>query len=384
MRLYEIENKKVLKTQNGSIIKRSSKYGVGKDMGGFLYLHAAYKDRLPDDFNHYEKALHTQFPKFDYNIIKYGKGGVTFLKSPDFDTAEEPTITEFVTVKPDGSAKAGTSKTIYHHKWLFVDDDYQGFDVEKSYQRSANWLKIPNIDFKRIGSSQEFWQDYLNKNAVHLPKDFFGESAYYTGQPLETGGTSTNFNSAAPGLQLLVKKGNIQQKDVVVDYGAGKYGRNANYLRDLGIKTYGYDPFNGYSDDGWEEVSTSLPDTTFDVGFTSFVLNVVPKHVEEHIITDVNRIAKHSYHIVRNNDVFIGVKNALSKRDKTVWAFFMKEFVPTLHNFDENNISDDLIREFCKFGVQTSRGFQRICHLEEYGYKLIKGNQTSPYKLYGK
>jgi hypothetical protein len=40
---------------------------------------------------------------------------------------------------------------IYHHKWLFVKDDYSEFDVEESKRRSLAWLVLDGIDKKRIG-----------------------------------------------------------------------------------------------------------------------------------------------------------------------------------------------------------------------------------------
>lgn len=383
--IIQRKNNKVLKTQNGSIIKRSTKFGVGKDMGGAVYIHKQYSNVLPqDELNKYKKILNDKFSDFEYNIIKYIKDGITFLNSPDFDTANEPLIVEYVNIKQDGSAKRAKTKTIYHHKWLFVKDDYKGFDVDESFQRSQDWLKIPNINFNNIGSSRDTWINFLKQNEQHLPDTFIFEGVFYTGKPLEVGGTSTNFSSAAPGLKLLVSRGNIKTTDTVIDYGAGKYGRNARYLREQGIKTYAYDPFNGNDVDGWKDTSKTLPSTKFDVGFTSFVLNVVPKHIESSIIKDIESKCKHVYHIVRNYDVFDSTKKALLKKDKIVWNFFIKEFLPSVNKDESVEITDDIIKEFCIFGVQTSKGFQRICYLEDSGYTLIKGNEKSPYKIYGK
>lgn len=62
------------------------------------------------------------------------------------------------------------------------------------------------------------------------------EDKYYTGKPLETGGTSTGFGgSAAPALKALVGK-IIKPGMKVLDYGAGKHARNADYLREKGLK----------------------------------------------------------------------------------------------------------------------------------------------------
>ena len=46
---------------------------------------------------------------------------------------------------------------IYHHKWLFVKDDYDGFDVEESKTRSRAWMALTDIDRTRIGK-KSYWE----------------------------------------------------------------------------------------------------------------------------------------------------------------------------------------------------------------------------------
>lgn len=162
----------VLKTEKGSIIKRSPKYGVGKQMGKFVYLHSSYENLLPN-IEPFKKILVKNYPDFKYNIVKYSPEVVSFLYSPDFDSANEPLVQEFVTIKTDGSHKKGRSNTIYHHKWLFVGDDYTGFDVHEAIQRSRDWLAIPNIDFSRIGQSRAYWLAFLDANRENLPSTFY-------------------------------------------------------------------------------------------------------------------------------------------------------------------------------------------------------------------
>lgn len=146
-----------LKTQKGSPIRRS-RLGVGKEIGGDLYLHRNYESLIPDQI-----ALETNkeaLDDFDYNVVKVRKdGSMTFFRSPDFDTADEPTAGDYIKVSPDGAAST-TSRTnaIWHHKWLFVGDDYTGFDVAASKQRSRDWLALPDIDFSRIGN-RKFWEE---------------------------------------------------------------------------------------------------------------------------------------------------------------------------------------------------------------------------------
>jgi len=52
-------------------------------------------------------------------------------------------------------------KKIWHHKWTFVDDDYRGFDVDASFNRSKAWLKIPDINFNVIGHKHIWERDYV-------------------------------------------------------------------------------------------------------------------------------------------------------------------------------------------------------------------------------
>tara|TARA_R110000823_G_scaffold230090_4_gene357006 strand:+ start:921 stop:1553 length:633 start_codon:yes stop_codon:yes gene_type:complete len=199
------------------------------------------------------------------------------------------------------------------------------------------------------------------------------ERSYYTGAPLETGGTSIQGN-VSPAIAW-ISNSKLSPGKKVLDYGAGKYGRNAKYLRLMEWEVYAYDPFNGTDTDGWTGVSNKLPKGKFDIGFTSFVLNVVPEHIETKLIQDVSKRVKEAvFHITRNMDIFDTVKKALHREDPLVTKFFLEEFDPT------GDLSDANILEFCYFGVQTSRGFQRIPELETKGFSLIKN--TSGYKIY--
>lgn len=202
---------------------------------------------------------------------------------------------------------------------------------------------------------------------------------YYTGVPLESGGTSIP-GSAAPAVKWLVDSGLVE--GTVLDYGAGKYARNADFLRDRGFKTYAFDPFNFNGKEGWEQgaVSSILPKKKFDVAFSCFVLNVVPKKLEAEIIATTEGLAKKTIHITRNRDIFDMVKRALHKQDRTVWPFFVEHFWKGKDEPTITDLTDDLIEDFCKHGVQTIKGFQRIPVLEQYGYELVRN--TSGFKIY--
>ncbi|OYT15006.1 MAG: hypothetical protein B7C24_15370 [Bacteroidetes bacterium 4572_77] len=206
---------------------------------------------------------------------------------------------------------------------------------------------------------------------------------YYSGQPLEKGGTSIP-GKAAPAIRWLFNKGYIKSTDKVLDYGAGKFGRNGIFLREQGCEVFCYDPFNGTDKNGWNGVAKtiSLPSTLFDVAFSCFVLNVVPFHTEQSIIKEVNSFAKYAFHVTRNTDIFDSIKKALGRKDKLVGKFFLDNFATDLEKeqYEAGELDEDTILEFCMYGVQTSKGFQRIPCCEKQGMKLLRS--TGGFKIY--
>ena len=154
-----------VKTAKGTVIRRS-RLKVGKEIGGSVYLHSKYEDVIPhqEALKHAKATLAAQHPDFKYNALKADKHGnrFTFFNSPDFDTAHEPTADEYVTVEGPRSKRSKTAN-IWHHKWLWVKDDYPHFNVDESHQRSQKWLQLPNINFSRIGNPKVWQDEYLPK-----------------------------------------------------------------------------------------------------------------------------------------------------------------------------------------------------------------------------
>jgi hypothetical protein len=157
---------RVLRTLKGSKIERYLGV-VGKRMGSWLYVHRDYVDRLPTDFRiKVDRAIGEPqgWPQvytrgFEYNTLKISTDSntVVFMHSPDFDTAAEPVAGNWCRVDPDaGELKVGHTSNIWHHKWLWVMDDYDGFDVDASFQRSQDWLELEGVDMFRIGNPK-YW-----------------------------------------------------------------------------------------------------------------------------------------------------------------------------------------------------------------------------------
>jgi hypothetical protein len=140
--------------------RRSARYGVGKQMGPNIYLHRAYERLLGPVV---ETARRHLPPGFVYTVVKYNQqtGAVSFIHSPDFDTAPEPTVGDLWTVSPTGAARLRRQLPdpyLYHHKWLFVADNYPGFDVQASKARSLLWHALPDVDRSRIGR-RSYWEE---------------------------------------------------------------------------------------------------------------------------------------------------------------------------------------------------------------------------------
>ena len=140
----QTETGSTLKTYKGSSIKRSTKYGVGKEIGGDIYFHKDYVDRIiPEDiYDNALQLLEESYPNFDFNCIRYSPKtqAVSFQEAPDFDTAREPKVGDYITVFPDGTIKTGHSEYIWHSKFLWVKNDYKGFDVREAWEWSRTWL----------------------------------------------------------------------------------------------------------------------------------------------------------------------------------------------------------------------------------------------------
>jgi hypothetical protein len=142
--------------------QRSKRFGVGKEIGGAVYVHRDYEDRLGDAVREAKKHLPESA---SYHVVKLNQrtGAVSFIQCVDFDTAPEPTVGDIVTIDVEGNSRHRSQPRdpeIYHHKWLFVADDYAGFNVPQSKQRSLAWSALEGVDRKRIGR-KSYWEQIV-------------------------------------------------------------------------------------------------------------------------------------------------------------------------------------------------------------------------------
>ena len=158
---------RTLHTNKGNSIQRTNKYiGIGKQVDNCLYFHSDYaRQIIPTEI--YESAIKklTELSGvFYFNCVRWNfrTNEVRFDEAFDFDISHEPRVGVFININPDGRFNQGDTASIWHHKWMWVADDYAGFDVEASFQRSAQWVPL-DPDFQRIGH-RGYWREWLAQN----------------------------------------------------------------------------------------------------------------------------------------------------------------------------------------------------------------------------
>jgi hypothetical protein len=141
---------------------------AGKKVGSCTYVHREYaREAIPADvLGKAQKCLSKD--DRDYTCIKHDRktGNITFQWCHDFNTAHEPTVGKCVIVKPDGSVKTLPEKVnpqIWHHKWMWVKDDYPGFDIEASKCRSKQWEPHVTKEEKRKIGTLSFWNSIKHR-----------------------------------------------------------------------------------------------------------------------------------------------------------------------------------------------------------------------------
>jgi hypothetical protein len=140
---------KPLKTLKGSKIWYS-KFGVGKTVGSKIYIHIdSHFGIIPDDV--WKKATKILIDKcyFSYGIFStlcydFKKPNVVrFDICEGFCTEREPVVGQMVFVDTEsGEVWNKYNSQIYHHKWMWVPEGFEGFDVQESYEWSKHWLSM--------------------------------------------------------------------------------------------------------------------------------------------------------------------------------------------------------------------------------------------------
>jgi hypothetical protein len=138
---------------------------VGRRTGTKIYVHRFYSDYVVDiDYYKYLDLLGKMFPEMErkFNCLSWNKltKEIKFFYSPDFDTAREPHIGEWVSISNDKTIRKGKSDLIWHHKWLWVRNNYTKFDAYESINWSELWLSKLKEPAKKTDKD---WKKQLKK-----------------------------------------------------------------------------------------------------------------------------------------------------------------------------------------------------------------------------
>lgn len=142
-----------------------------KKIGANIYVHKSNGDKLSENIRLAIRLIEMKhIPSgFNFEIIKINtnKNTISFIQSNNWNYAREPEVGDaYVFNLEEQKGKIIKSKgQIYHHKWMFVSDDYKGFDVNAAKAWSETWTsKIPNKrEVKcRIGY-KKYWDEILSE-----------------------------------------------------------------------------------------------------------------------------------------------------------------------------------------------------------------------------
>ena len=149
---------------------------VGKRVGNNLYIHLSAIDTLSEqELSLVQQKLFVLPADSNYYILKINikESKVSFIDSLDWDIASEPEVGDCYSVNEKNEVEFIKSKgQIYHHKWQFVKEDYEYFDVAESKRWSDTWqnsdvvkqLKIKDKNYLcKIGYRDYFDREIKNK-----------------------------------------------------------------------------------------------------------------------------------------------------------------------------------------------------------------------------
>lgn len=293
---------KQIKTKKGSIIKRYK--NVGKKMGNDLYFHKIYVSEYINDKIYYKFKSYLP-DNFEFNILKFNdkNNTISFINSPDFDISDEPIVSDSYKVSQDGKVKLTKEKSIpqiYHHKWLFVKDDYSGFNVPKSKERSERWLEVSDkINMSKIGFKGYWVKEVLPllESLWKIPKQEFTSA-------------KTSIRQIPKPAKTLITNNVLKPNTINLDIGGGKYDEMTNYFNEHGIKNYVYDPFNK-SEEHNKMVIKKTENGQCDSVTIFNVLNVIKEeHIQLLILKQALNAIKDSGNVYIYSNYYIKGKTA--------------------------------------------------------------------------
>lgn len=239
-------------------------FGFGKKMGNDVYIHKNYESYLPSDVLLENKKMLPE--DFNYTIVKWNKkdNSMSFIESKDFDTSDEPIVDDSCKVSNGNIRFRSKPKRdqIYHHKWMFVKPEYNGFNYDESKLRSLAWYKKYDYDSRMIGY-KDYW-DTLKMNESYTIDEM--EIANKTSRTSKNPGAVSN-SAIVPKFVLEY----VNENDLILDYGSGKYPLHAIRLKEKGYNVKSHDFGRNFNS---EFHDIDALEHQYDMIYASNVLNV--------------------------------------------------------------------------------------------------------------
>ena len=254
---------------------------VGKNVGGYLYIHIDVVDNLPRDMG--DALAHAlQFVRDKtYNVLKIKEDltRITFLNYPDFFTEGFPELKfSWLVDLATGEVKyrdysESLNPPILHRKEVLLGEDHSRYEEFASLTREAENLDLFSKS-RHIGYRQ-YWEHLLTNKGYSVSGNQLvpiGNIDSNDGDALfELGGQSiqrhltalTRYGFSAP-IQAISRFGYLEGGKVVFDYGCGK-GDDVTGLLENGVEAFGWDPY--FRPDGERREA--------DIVNLGFVINVI-------------------------------------------------------------------------------------------------------------
>jgi len=147
---------------------------LGKRVGSKIYVHKKYMKYagiiLDWDIYYQIVTLDRYLPNF--NCIRYDRktNEIALQYSKDFDTSDEPEVTETVFINENGMVRTTKANPdnpqIWHRKELWVGTDYKGFNYQKAAERTTSYVdKLTAYDRPRIGYLK-YWNEVKKRIGI--------------------------------------------------------------------------------------------------------------------------------------------------------------------------------------------------------------------------
>jgi hypothetical protein len=287
-------------------IERCKKFGVGKKISNQIWIHKNYILDVIDN-SIYKEYLKELPNNYEFNLLRVDLkiNEIAFINSPDFDSSQEPLVGSSIRITKDNNnyklskiQNPPNDPLIYHHKWLFVKDDYKNFNIKESKKRSIEWKEKLGIDravSSRIGRLS-FWNNWLENNNLGSRimeeknvTDFLSQKVsdenisdiwdIYTNNNIEQSVSSAKTSRIQTPRSLgFIKEQELNKNTpILLDIGCGIGSeRFSKELNDIGVEYFGCDPFNKNQKDNLTSIKKCMNGKS-DLVTLNSVLNTIPE-----------------------------------------------------------------------------------------------------------